>query len=144
MIGSEGWQQSGDHLMTTSATVIKLGWKFKPTLSYQLNHRKEFENRISPETGEVIEIADLDMSLRTLRYDLNVSKKSEGNYFLSFGSQGQISTNINSEEQVDLFIPDARCFDLGVFAVSKWSSDNLTLQTAIRGDVVEIVSSEST
>jgi len=143
MIGSEGWQQSGDHLMTTSATFIKLGWKFKPSISYQLNHRKEFESTISEETGELIDIADLDMSLRTLRYNFIASKSSKDNYYISLGSQGQVSTNTNSDDLVSLFIPDARCMGLGFFTNSSWSTGNLKLQAAIRGDVVEIVATEA-
>ena len=34
IIGQEGaWQQSGDHLITTNATLIKWGWKFKPVVT---------------------------------------------------------------------------------------------------------------
>ena len=61
IIGKEAaFQQSGDHLITTKATLVRWGWTFKPSITYQLNHRTSHNKN-------GVDEAKLDLSLRTLR-----------------------------------------------------------------------------
>jgi iron complex outermembrane receptor protein len=126
IIGAEGWQKSGDHLISTNATFMIKGWTWRPAVSYQLNHRTELSD----------EEVDLDLSLRTLRYDFKGVSADSGRWALNVGSQGQVSTNENGEEIEDVFIPDATCFVFGVYSISSWKGESLKAKAAFRGDVL--------
>ena len=140
MIGTEsGWQQSGDHLITSSATLWKGGWKWAPSLTYQLNHRKEFEQKPEGDNGEEGEgseaVADLDLSLRTLRYGLEATRFDAGPFTLVLGAQGAKSSNENAGDQ---FLPDAEIGGLGGYSIATWQRGDLALQGGFRYDFQQV------
>jgi iron complex outermembrane receptor protein len=128
IIGSQEMQQSGDHLISTNATFIKMGMTWRPSVSYQLNHRTEFHE----------DDVDLDLSLRTLRYDVKGMSLEKGNWEIIVGSQGQRATNTNGELLTSeyIFIPDARCTEVGAYTISTWKREKLNVKAAVRGDLL--------
>ena len=137
LMSGEGFQQAGDHIITTSATLFADGWKVKPSVSYQLNHRKEFDASFNapwtPGEGDSssVKIGDVDLSLRTLSYGIQ-GKKSFGEFEIIIGSQGLSSTNTNESE--DVFISDAEINELSAFSISTWNREKLTMQAGLRFD----------
>jgi iron complex outermembrane receptor protein len=122
------WQQVGDHIITTQATFWWGGWKFKPHISYQLNHRKEFEDYDT-------EFAELDMELRTSRFDFKVSNSFE-NWDLIIGSQGMNQENINVG--AEWLIPNTVINDIALLSLLNWNKNNLQVQFGARYDYREI------
>ena len=137
LMGEDGWQQAGDHLITTSATLFSKEWKIEPSISYQLNHRKEFDEPFGTygEPGEgdssSIKIGDFDLSLRTLSYAIQ-AKRAIGEFKFIVGSKGVNSTNTNEAEEV--FIPDALMSELSAYSVSTWEREKLIMQAGVRFD----------
>ena len=123
------WQEVGDHIMTTQATFWWGGWKLKPHVSYQLNHRKEFED------SEVDE-AELDMELRTSRFDFKASN-SYKNWDVIIGSQGMHQENENVGEE--WLIPNAHINDIALLGLVNWNKNKLQVQFGTRYDYREIV-----
>lgn len=137
LMGGDGWQQSGDHLLSTTATVISGDWLIKPTIGYQLNHRKEFDSPLgfyntsgNSDTTET-NVGEVDLSLRILRFDAQ-ALKSQGEFTWRIGSQGFISTNLNDAE--DIFIPDASVNEVSAYSISTWERKGLVFQAAVRYD----------
>ena len=129
IIGEEGaFQQSGDHLITTKATLVRWGWTLKPSVTYQLNHRIEYHH----EDG--VDEAELDLSLRTLRYDFKGIKA--GNEFLTFilGSQGSMTSTTNADSLEFYYISDAERRDLGGYLITTLDKSWFDVKAAIRGD----------
>lgn len=143
IIGDEGWQQSGDHLITVSSSYNMGQINMNHVLSYQLNHRKEFENE-DDQGGEDGDPAHLDMSARTLRYSVVAKPKYENTTPLSWraGAQGKLLTNSNAENAQEIFIEDASQSDLGVFLSPSFSTDKLDVLSTVRVDRREVVWSE--
>ena len=137
LMGGEGWQQAGDHIITTSATIFTKEWKIKPSVSYQLNHRKEFDEPFGstgvPGEGDSssVEIGDLDLSLRTLSYAIQADREI-GEFKFIVGSKGVNSTNTNESEEV--FIPDASINELSAFSISTWEREKVIMQAGVRFD----------
>lgn len=130
IIGLEdGWQQSGDHLITANATLMRLGLKIKPIITYQLNHRIEFHN------DEGVDEIELDMSLRTLRYELKAVKTLNNDIHLITGVQGASTKASNGEELEHTFLPDANQTDLGAYLITSLERGGLGIKAAARGDV---------
>ncbi len=128
MIGSpKGLQQSGDHLITTSATLWKGGWKFKPALSYQLNHRKEFEDG---RTEDEPEVADLDLSLRKWSFDFSASQLRQGPVQIVIGAQANRSVN----EGIGTFLSNGETHAVGAYSIATFERDALTFQAGGRLD----------
>lgn len=128
----EGWQQSGDHLITTNATLLKWGWKLKPTVTYQLNHRIEYH---SEGTDDV----ELDMSLRNLRYEIKGVKTLKNYINLITGVQGQTTTATNAPELDHTFLPNADQKELGAYLITSYSFENVDVKAAGRGDYRNVV-----
>lgn len=126
------WQQIGDHIVTTQATFWWGDWTLKPHVSYQLNHRKEFEEHDHEfESEEESDEAVLDMELRTFRYDfkaLNTHKDWE----VILGSQGMSQNNNNVGEE--WLIPNADTRDAALLSLLNWKRQNLQLQFGARYD----------
>ncbi|PCJ80066.1 MAG: hypothetical protein COA49_09940 [Bacteroidetes bacterium] len=137
LMGGGGFQRSGDHLVSTSATIISNNWLIKPSIGYQLNHRKEFDIPLNFEGVNVntdsaySNAGDVDLSLRILRFDTQ-AKRTQGEFTWLFGSQGFISTNVNNADEV--FIPNASINELSAFSISTWERDKISLQIGIRYD----------
>ena len=142
IIGHDGWSQSGDHLVTTSMQLQWGRWHLVPRISYQLNHRKEFDRHL-PVGGsagdELLDSIALDMSLRTLRYDLKAERTTEGGWNWILGSQGFTSSNTNEPEALDgpgaPLIRDAEIKEVSGFAISSWKGDKIGVEASVRGDV---------
>ena len=142
IIGHDGWSQSGDHLVTTSMQLQWGAWHMVPRISYQLNHRKEFDRHLpgSANSGdEWLDSIALDMSLRTLRYDLKGERSTEGGWNWILGSQGFVSSNTNEpEELADAEAPlirDAEIQEVSGFAISSWKGSKIGVEASVRGDV---------
>jgi len=143
MIGSESpgdsirkdepWQQSGDHIITTQATFWWGDWTLKPHISYQLNHRKEFDRG-----KEFNDEASIDMELRTSRFDFK-ALRSYRNLELIIGSQGMHQENAN----VGSFklIPNATTTDKAIFSLMHWKKGKVQVQFGVRFDHRKISSS---
>ena len=137
LMSGAGFQQAGDHIITTSATFFADGWKVKPSVSYQLNHRKEFDTSFTapwtPDEGDssAVDIGDVDLSLRTLSYGIQ-GKKSFGEFEFILGTQGVSTTNTN--ESVEVFISDAEINEVSGFSISTWERETLTMQAGLRFD----------
>lgn len=142
LIGHPGWQQSGDHMVTTSAHWNWRGWDLAPRLSYQLNHRKEFES----EFGEPVSEGDeahpelaLDISLRTLRWEATAHRSTWGRWASTWGIQGfQLDSRFDDDGSAVLvhepLIPDAQVSEQSAFTVWKRDRTDWGMQVAGRVD----------
>jgi len=140
IVGYGGTQQSGDHMLTTGAHFRWGAWDWHPTLSYQLNHRKELAVVPPDSLTEDNEQAhtELDLSLRTTRYDVRAHRKGAQGWEWSLGSQGFTKTNQNDTALIDLdgaFIPDASIQGAGVFAKASKPAASVVPTASLRGDV---------
>lgn len=136
LIGRTGWHQSGDHLITSSMHIQgRRGWVWHPTLSYQLNHRKEFHDTLAVGEAESALLADFDLSLRTTRLDLRVERQT-GSWQWAMGTQGGVKTNENGPLKADAgaFLPDAEIREGGVFVQSGWQRGALHGVGILRAD----------
>ena len=101
----------------------------KPSVTYQLNHRIEYHH----EDG--VDEAELDLSLRTLRYDFKGIKA--GNEFLTFilGSQGSMTSTTNADSLEFYYISDAERRDLGGYLITtldkSWFDVKATLEVIL-------------
>lgn len=134
------WQQSGDHIITTDATFWSGDWTFKPMVSYQLNHRKEFEeheeeDEEDSEEEHKHEEAALDMSLRTSRFDFKAYRQGENAEWI-LGTQAMHQTNTNEGEEE--LIPDAITKDAALFTLLNWKQSDWQLQAGARLDMRQI------
>lgn len=150
IIGQEGWQQSGDHFVTTSVRTQWGEWSVIPRISYQLNHRKEFEHphgavEIDPAAPEQLA---LDISLRTLRWDVSANRSWARGWSLASGVQGfKMTSGFDEEEGVELLhaalIPNAGSDEQSVYAVGSKSAERWGMQAAGRTDLRTTYSSVS-
>ena len=143
LLGSEGFQQSGDHILTSTATIYTGGLIVKPTLSYQLNHRKEFEHPRNPDTtSDSLGLPpfesepDLDLALRSYRYGATVEKNGES-FEVTLGLSGVSTTNTNELPQAP-FIPDASMNESSAFAISSFDLGTLNIIAGSRFDVISV------
>lgn len=126
------WQQVGDHFVTTEAVFWKNNWTFKPFVSYQLNHRKEFEDDHNHEKNEEEHNhASLDMSLRTARYDFK-ALQSNNLFEIILGSQGMYQVNTNEGEEI--LVPDALTNDIAIYSLFNKKLNNFQAQVGGRID----------
>lgn len=142
LVGHEGWQQSGDHLITTSIRSSWRGWDLSPRVSYQLNHRKEFETEFGT-TGQEpdadLEALALDISLRTWRWDATVHRDELGAWSTTMGIQGFSTTSqFDEDESVVLthapLIPNSGADEISAFTVWNRDFERAGLQGAGRVD----------
>ena len=147
----EPWQKVGDHFVTTASTFWVHNWIIQPLVSYQLNHRKEFEDEHGHEEDESDEehhneeeheesTPALDMSLRTSRFDLKSSLKQDS-YDLALGFQGMYQTNTNYADEI--LVPDAISQDLGLYTFLNKKFGTLQIQVGARGDSRKIEFNEN-
>jgi len=132
------WQQVGDHFVTTEGVFWIKNWTLKPFVSYQLNHRKEFEeehekDEINEQDEHGDEEAALDMRLRTTRYDLKLLKSSN-NFEMIFGTQGMYQMNNNDEHAHEMLIPNAETKDVSLYSLFNKRLGGFQLQTGGRID----------
>ena len=140
IVGYGGTQQSGDHMLTTGAHFRWGEWDWHPTVSYQLNHRKELSVVPPDSLSEDSEQAhtELDLSLRTTRYDVRAHRQGDQGWEWSLGSQGFTKTNQNDTLLIDLdqaFIPDASIHGAGMFVKASKPAASVVPTASIRGDV---------
>lgn len=136
LIGRSGWHQSGDHLITTSLHAQgKRGWFWHPTLSYQLNHRKEFKEADEVGMHAADALADFDLSLRTTRLDVRAEKQT-ARWEWVWGVQSASKSNENGPlpEGGATFVPDAHMLDGGGFVASTWMNGRFRLSSLGRLD----------
>ncbi len=143
IVGYGGTQQSGDHMLTTGAHLRWGEWDWHPTLSYQLNHSKELSSVPPDSLTEDNERnhTELDLSLRTTRYDVRAHRKGDQGWEWSLGSQGFVKSNQNDTALIDVdraFIPNAAIQGFGVFAKASKPSASVVPTASIRGDVHRI------
>lgn len=143
LIGRNGWHQSGDHLITSSMHIQgRRGWVWHPTLSYQLNHRKEFRDSLAVGEAESALLADFDLSLRTTRVDLR-AERDQGALQWAWGTQGALKTNENGplKAGAGAFLPDAEIKECGAFVQSGWQRGNIQVVGILRSDVRQTLAS---
>ena len=136
LITTEGWHQSGDHLITSSLHVQgRSGWIWHPTFSYQLNHRKEYEGNWGAADAPDAP-AELDLSLRTTRVDLRV-ERTQNAWDAAWGLQSGTKSNTNGPiaDSLSPFIPDATVREAGAFFSTGWRQDALRISGLARADV---------
>lgn len=134
LIGHDGRQQSGDHLIAMSLRTHVGLWDLTPRISYQLNHRKEFEE---PSSDDLDDLLALDISLRSLRWDLTANRNFAGGWSVVTGVQGFVmSSGFDEEEGVELepLIPNASAEEVSIFAVATHEHGRLRTQFAARSD----------
>lgn len=123
LIGYDGYQQTGDHLVTTSTRFSLGDWQVTPRISYQLNHRKEFDRIKEDQPGEgELELLALDISLRTLRWETILHREQSGGWSTTFGVQGfQANSQFDDDGTVALLftplIPTSSATENSAFAV---------------------------
>ena len=123
LIGYDGYQQTGDHLVTTSTRFSLGDWQVTPRISYQLNHRKEFDRIQEDQPGEgELELLALDISLRTLRWETILHREQSGGWSTTFGVQGfQANSQFDDDGTVELLftplIPTSSAIENSAFAV---------------------------
>jgi iron complex outermembrane receptor protein len=140
IIGEDGWQQSGDHLITVSSSYNMGQINMNHILSYQLNHRKEFENA-DDQGGEDGNPAQLDMSARALRYSVIAKPKYENSTAYSWraGLQGKLLTNENAENALEILIENAEQTEYGAFLSPSYTSEKFELLSTVRVDRRDVV-----
>jgi iron complex outermembrane recepter protein len=137
-------QQIGDHFVTTEALFWLKNWTIKPFVSYQLNHRKEFEGDHDHEeenSEEEDDEAALDMSLRTTRYDFK-ALNSNNSLEVILGSQGMLQTNTNDEHAEEVLIPNATTKDASLYTLINKKIGDFQFQTGARTDLRQVSFSE--
>lgn len=140
IIGPGGTEQSGDHMLTTGAHFQTGLWNWHPTVSYQLNHRKELAV-VGPdsltEDNERL-FTQLDLSLRATRVDIKVDRRGESGWAWTLGSQSFTKSNTNDTALIDLanqWIPDADIAGGGGFVRVSHELGQWRPSASIRGDV---------
>jgi iron complex outermembrane recepter protein len=123
LIGYDGYQQTGDHLVTTSMRFGLGDWQITPRVSYQLNHRKEFDRSRDQQPGEgALELLALDISLRTLRWETIAHRERPNGWSTTLGLQGfEADSRFDDDGTVELvftpLIPNASANESSAFAV---------------------------
>ena len=140
IVGTGGTEQSGDHMLTLGAHFRTGFWEWHPTLSYQLNHRKELDV-VGPDSlteENEIEYTRLDLSLRSSRFDIRTSRSGEGGWDWTLGSQGYSKTNSNDSVLIatsEQLIPDATIQGGGLYAKVSRDAGAWIPSASVRGDV---------
>jgi len=143
IIGPGGTEQSGDHMLTTGAHFQTGLWNWHPTVSYQLNHRKELAE-VGPdsltEDNEQLH-TQLDLSLRAARFDVTADRVGESGWAWTLGSQGFVKSNTNDTALIELakqWIPDAEMAGGGGFVRVSNDRGNWRPSASLRSDVHRI------
>ena len=140
LIGYDGFQQAGDHLVTTSTRFSLGDWQVTPRISYQLNHRKEFDRARGDQAGEgALERLALDISLRTLRWETIAHREQPNGWGTTFGIQGfEADSRFDDDGTVELvftpLIPNATATENSAFAVLDRTLTRSGFQVSARSD----------
>lgn len=140
LIGYDGYQQTGDHLVTTSTRFSLGNWQVTPRISYQLNHRKEFEGIQEDQPGEgELELLALDISLRTLRWETIAHREQTSGWSSTFGIQGfQANSQFDDDGTVELLftplIPTSSATENSAFVVFDRAIGRAGFQASGRSD----------
>lgn len=119
------FQTIDNHMLSSKTSVFFEKSSLEATLGYIFNNRKEF--------GESTDMAELDMNLSTLSYNLQYNMPKLGNIETILGLQGMHGTNTNFGEEV--LIPDAVTNDIGILGTSHVHFANESdLQIGLRYD----------
>ena len=130
-------------MLTTGAHFQTGLWNWHPTVSYQLNHRKELAV-VGPdsltEDNEQLH-TQLDLSLRATRFDITTDRQGESGWAWTLGSQGFMKSNTNDTALIDLtdqWIPDAEMAGGGGFVRVSNERGNWRPSASLRGDIQRI------
>ena len=140
IVGTGGTEQSGDHMLTLGAHFRTGLWEWHPTLSYQLNHRKELDV-VGPDSlteENEIDYTRLDLSLRSSRFDVRTSRSGEDGWDWTLGSQGYSKTNSNDSVLIatsEQLIPDATIQGGGFYAKASRDAGDWIPSASLRGDL---------
>ena len=140
IVGTGGTEQSGDHMLTLGAHFRTGLWEWHPTLSYQLNHRKELDV-VGPDSlteENEIDYTRLDLSLRSSRFDVRTSRSGEDGWDWTLGSQGYSKTNSNDSVLIatsEQLIPDATIQGGGLYAKVSRDAGDWIPSASVRGDM---------
>ena len=109
------FQDLTTHLISSENTFFfHNGSKLKIDVGYIFNNRKEFEDEDEEDHSEE---AALNMNLHTFSYNAKwYSQRWKERWTLTAGSQGMAQNNTNHGEE--MLIPDAKTYDVGVFAMT--------------------------
>lgn len=140
LIGYDGYQQTGDHLVTTSTRFALGEWQVTPRVSYQLNHRKEFDRSREDQPGEgALELLALDISLRTLRWEAIAHRERPQGWNVTMGLQGfRAESQFDDDGTVELLyaplIPNSTATENSAFGVVERDLGRGGIQFSARGD----------
>lgn len=113
-----------NHIISLDQTFFLNRSKLKMNLGFLQNNRKEFEE----ESGT----PDLHMHLNTLNYDFKYFLPKSSKFETIIGLQGMYQENRN--KAMEILIPDASIFDVGILATSHYHLDQIDFQFGIRLD----------
>lgn len=116
-------QAVANHLLSLNSTLFFNTSKLDIDLGFISNNRSEFEDS---------DVANLNMKLNTLNYDLKYHLPKAGKLESIFGIQGMAQTNVNSG--MEYLIPNAKTNDFGLFGTSNYEWNSSILQAGIRFD----------
>ena len=100
--------------------------KFKFTLGYQENIRREFSHPEEPD------LPGLHLDLKTLTYDFKYNAPKLNGWDIILGVNGMYQTNTNRGNE--FIIPDYRQFDIGPFLLVNRSVKKLDFSAGVRFD----------
>lgn len=118
-----------NHLLSLNSTLFLNKSKLDIDLGFISNNRSEFEDS---------DVANLNMKLNTLNYDLKYHLPKIGNLESIFGIQGMVQTNVNFG--MEYLIPNAKTNDFGVFGTANYEWNSTVFQAGIRFDNRNITS----
>jgi len=120
-------KQRIQHSKIVSDNSFKIGKdRFTFVLGYQCNQRQEFGNILDPEEKS------LYFDLNTLNYNVQYHFSEQKNWKTTLGVNGMQQTNKNKGEEV--LIPEYSLFDIGGFAYTQKTINQLTLSGGLRLD----------
>jgi iron complex outermembrane recepter protein len=115
------------HFKATSDNSFHLGRsRLDLIVGFQQNQRQEFGDPVN------IKTPDAYFDLKTATYSARFNLPYIKNFKTSFGLTGMYQTNQNKTSNV--IIPDYNLFDIGGYAFTQYSKNNLTLSGGLRLD----------
>ena len=121
-------RQEVSHYLFKTKFIRELenGAKLNFSLSHQENFRKEFDRALIDDRPE------LDLNLGTTAFDVNYEINKSINSNLQIGTTVQRQANIWSGSR--FFIPNYTSLMLGLYAIQKWSINDINLEAGLRYD----------
>lgn len=126
------FQEVSTHILSLANKIFFNQSHLDATIGYLINDRQEFEDDEH--------IADLDMKLNTLNYDVKYHLPQKGNFQTIVGMQGLFQKNQNYGTEV--LIPNAYTTDIGVLATTHYHLETIDFQAGLRFDNRQIKTEE--